>query len=162
MESGLANLRRRIDEVEHEARAVSAVLAVSAVSAVPARSGPAMRFACVLAAIVVLQAGALVAMGVRPESDRTSPAYRTLFRIRPAAAGSRQMPRATIRLVVDDGMAAGRLQALLASLKLQIVGGPGESGIYSLAPLGASGDVDRTIEVLRAAPGVRFAEPASD
>lgn len=113
-----------------------------------------------LAALLVLGAGgtALFRSGL---GDAVRPAaYRTLSSGSPGLEQPRA-PRATIRLVVDDTMPIGRLQALLTSLGLQIVGGPGANGIYSLAPAAGAGtaNLDRQIDTLRAAPGVRFAEP---
>lgn len=113
-----------------------------------------------LAALLVLGAGgtALFRSGL---GDALQPAaYRTLSSGSPGLEQP-QAPRATIRLVVDATMSVGRLQALLTSLGLQIVGGPGANGIYSLAPAAGAGkaDLDKQIDTLRAAPGVRFAEP---
>ncbi|WP_206956619.1 zf-HC2 domain-containing protein [Trinickia acidisoli] len=119
-----------------------------------ARAGGAARSrwawaACGLAAMVLLEAGGLVALGTSPRS----PAYRTL------SSSDARLPQASIRLVVDSSMTVGKLQALLAPLNLQIVGGPNEDGVYSLGTLGPRHDTEKIVAALRAAPGVRFAEP---
>lgn len=102
-----------------------------------------------LAALVLLEAGGLIALGT-PHRDA---AYRTLSS--PDAA----LPRASIRLVVDPSMAVGKLQAVLVPLNLQIVGGPNEDGVYSLGALGRGHEVGKDIAALRAVAGVRFVEP---
>jgi hypothetical protein len=61
-------------------------------------------------------------------------------------------------------MSLGELEALLGRTHLQIVGGPGDGGVYSLAPLSAragSGVQGEALAQLRAHPGVRFAEPVN-
>ncbi|RDV00422.1 zf-HC2 domain-containing protein [Trinickia dinghuensis] len=107
--------------------------------------------ACGLAAMVLLEAGGLVELSA---PHRSSATYHTL------SSPDAGLPQAAIRLVVDPSMTAGKLQALLVSLKLQIVGGPNEDGVYSLGVLGRGHDIEKDIAALRAAPGVRFVEPA--
>ena len=106
--------------------------------------------ACGLAAMVLLEAGGLVGLGT---SHRGS-SYHTL------SVPDAQMPQSAIRLVVDSSMTAGDLQALLVPLHLQIVAGPNEDGVYSLGLLGRGHDIEKDTAALRAAPGVRFVEPA--
>lgn len=122
---------------------------------VPQREGGARGrwawVACGLAAMVLLEAGGLVALGT--SADRGSPSYRTL------SSGDAGLPLASIRLVIDPSMTAGKLQSLLVPLKLQIVGGPNEDGVYSLGAIGSGHDIEKDVEALRAAPGVRFVEP---
>ncbi|KAE8753496.1 hypothetical protein FSO04_44890 [Paraburkholderia madseniana] len=111
-----------------------------------------------LAAMVLVEAGALAVLGGRrpPGEQPQQATYRTL------SEGAAPAHRATIRLVVDDAMTVGRLHALLESQQLEIVSGPGQNGVYSLAPVADAGDVSAQVAVLRAAPGVRFAEPVAD
>ncbi|KVA47881.1 hypothetical protein WI58_34890 [Burkholderia cepacia] len=147
LELGLARLWQRFEEGDQGA-------ARSGTPA-PAR-GRMTALACAVAALVLLEAGALVTLGIDRPADRSSASYRTLSDTESGA------PRATIRLVADSAMTVGRLQALLLPLHLQIVGGPSESGVYSLGPVVAPGDVAKQLAVLRAAPGVRFAEPVDE
>ena len=51
--------------------------------------------------------------------------------------------------------------ALLHSLQLQVVGGPNDVGAYTVAPATTAGKRD-TLQQLRAARGVRLAEPVTD
>ncbi len=127
------------------------------VRAAPARYGAARSWwamaACGLAAMVLLEAGGLVALGTQSGGSRLSAAYRTLSS--PEAA----LPPASIRLVVDPSMTVGKLQALLVPLHLQIVSGPNEDGVYSLGSLERGRSVESDVTALRAASGVRFVEP---
>ncbi|SDI39347.1 zf-HC2 domain-containing protein [Paraburkholderia phenazinium] len=147
VEQGIAHLLHQIDE---QARPLPR-------AAANARWTPHGRRAWVtygLAALVLLETTGLVMFGA--PSRGSSPAvsvYRTL------STPDRSTALATIRLVVDATMPAGQLQALLVPLHLQIVGGPGENGVYSLAPVATPGDVERQVSALRTAQGVRFVEP---
>jgi hypothetical protein len=69
--------------------------------------------------------------------------------------------RATIRAVLAPTLTLGELQSLLGQAQLQIVAGPSDAGVYSLAPLVASVDTTTppALARLRSNPGVRFAEP---
>ncbi len=148
VDRGFAALARRIDEaqrVPRERRSYPRVIRMSG-----ARTGMLVYG---LVALLLLETGALTIMGLRSGGE-SEPAYQTLSEATPPA-------HAAIRLVVDDTMTAGRLRELLASLKLQIVGGPGENGVYSLAARGGAGDVDKALDVLQATSGVRFAESAT-
>ncbi|TAM85205.1 zf-HC2 domain-containing protein [bacterium] len=107
--------------------------------------------ACGLAAMVLLEAGGLVGLGT---SHRNTSSYHTL------SSPDAGLPQAEIRLVVDPSMTAGKLQALLVALHLQIVAGPNEDGVYSLGVIGPGHDIEKDTAALRAAPGVRFVEPA--
>jgi anti-sigma factor RsiW len=148
VERGLARLQRRIEASASERSVRSA-----------RQGAPRSRWAVLaygLAAVVLLETGGLamlsaqLGMGVK----RAEPAYRTLSSPAPSA------PDGTIRLVVDGRMTVGDLQALLVPLNLQIVAGPGEHGIYTIGPAGPGSDnAAQQIETLRAAHGVRFAEP---
>ena len=70
-------------------------------------------------------------------------------------------PRATIRAVLAPTLTLGELQALLGQAQLQIVAGPSDAGVYSLAPMSAqaAAATQPALAQLRAHPGVRFAEP---
>lgn len=141
IERGLDRLMRKVD-----AREQPAVPHVAAGGA--ARSRWAW-VACGLAAMVLLEAGGFLALGV----SHRGAAYRTL------SSPDAGLPQASIRLVVDASMTVGQLQALLVPRNLQIVGGPNEDGVYSVGALGRGHDIEKDVAALRAAPGVRFVEP---
>ena len=83
-----------------------------------------------------------------------APMYRTL------SAPAEGAGRATIRAVLQPTLTLGELQALLERAQLQIVAGPSDAGVYSLAPLSVhAASAQPALEQLRAHPGVRFAEP---
>ncbi|WP_118182938.1 zf-HC2 domain-containing protein [Paraburkholderia phosphatilytica] len=152
VETGLARLWQQIDAADRQPDEDTPVGA-------PAARGASGRWwaavACALGAVVLVQTGGLAVLTAQSTHD--SPArYRTL-----SAQPSDASARATIRLVVDRSMSVGELQGLLASLHLQIVAGPGDSGVYSLSPTSAqaSGNVADQVDALRTASGVRFAEP---
>jgi len=104
-----------------------------------------------LAALVLFETGTLTTWHAR-RAD-----YQTLSAPAPAA------PRATIRLVPAPAMSAGELQDVLHRLGLQVVAGPTEAGVYSLAPAGGrhgkGSDSASQLAALRATPGILFAEP---
>ncbi len=142
VERGLERLLERVDAHEQNAARY-------------ARPGATGRsrwawVACGLAAMVLLEAGGLVGLG----SSHRDGSYHTL------SSPDTGLPQAAIRLVVDPSMTTGKLQALLAPLHLQIVAGPNEDGVYSLGAIGRGHDIEKDTAVLRAAPGVRFVEPA--
>jgi hypothetical protein len=149
VERGLDHLWERFDEEAQPA------VRTGTSSSAPWRSRMT-AIACGLAAIVLLETGALATLGFSRGADSAPANYRTLSEANAGAA------RATIRLVADPAMPVGRLQALLVPLHLQIVGGPSENGVYSLAPVAGPGDVAKQLAVLRGAPGVRFAEPVGE
>ena len=149
VEPGIARLLQQIGEQERPApRAVA-----------NARWAPRGRWAVLtysLAALVVLETTGLAVLGTKSGNANSSAAeYRTL------STPEHSVGVATIRLVVDPAMQAGQLQSLLVPLHLQIVGGPGENGVYSLGPASTPGDIERQVSALRAARGVRFVEPVA-
>lgn len=157
IERGLEKLMRRLNEEEGEPRARrvrgpwyrrSRLVGASSVRTTLIAYG--------LAATVLLEAGALAVMGLQLPGQRPQSGYRTL------SSGAASPHHATIRLVADDTMPVGRLRELLVSQKLQIVSGPGQNGVYSLAPVDSVSDVEVQVAALRRAPGVRFAEPIAD
>lgn len=108
-----------------------------------------------LAAAVVIEGIALSALSAAFWMQ--APVYRTLTAAEPAAM------RPSIRLVPSPAMTLEELQQLLAQSHMQIVSGPSEAGVYSLAPLstGDSSANQLALQRLRAHPGVRFAEPVN-
>jgi hypothetical protein len=86
--------------------------------------------------------------------DRAAP-YTTL------TAASATSPPASIRVVFAPGTAVGDINQLLRGVHGNVVAGPSEAGVYSLAladPSAAA--VEHTIAALRRHRGVLFAEPA--
>lgn len=112
-----------------------------------------------LVAATVIQAIALSALGTAywMRADSAAPVYRTLTAPETGAS------RASIRMVPAPAMTLAELQQLLAQSRLQIVSGPSEAGVYSLAPVpgGDAGASPLALQRLRADPGVRFAEPVN-
>lgn len=117
-----------------------------------------------LLAAVVVEAVGIAALSATLWSRSAAPAgaapnptatYRTL------SAPAVPAPAATIRAVLNSTMRLEGMQALLAQTRLQIVGGPTEAGVYSLAPLSAADAAytGQALAQLRANPDVRFAEP---
>lgn len=160
-EAGLAKLFARIDG----AGAVDAAFDSSANATAPApleetlprrrAAGGPLTYA--LAACVLVQAVGLGWMGsTLARRDAAQADYRTLSLPAPAGAGRAPMAR----VVPDAGMALSDWNALLHRHRLQVVEGPNQVGAYGLAPsAGAAPPADGWLERLRAAPGVRLAEP---
>jgi hypothetical protein len=117
-----------------------------------------------LAAMVVVEAIGLYALGGLLWWHNAPPAappaqYRTLSSPPPAAA------TATVRVVLAPATTLAEFQQLLEQSHLQVVSGPSEAGVYSLAPMVSAKEAEhrdataRTLARLRAHPAVRFAEP---
>jgi hypothetical protein len=110
-----------------------------------------------LAAAVLVQAIGLGALGVKLWSSGDGPAtYHTL-----SQAPSAPVTAGAIRVVPDDGMTLADWNALLHSLQLQVVGGPNDVGAYTVAPARPGQAAQNALQQLRAAHGVRLAEPAT-
>lgn len=136
VEAGLARLWRRID----------------AQAAMQPGAAPARNWVRWLAAAAVLEGVALAGL-IGASIGGPEPGYRT-FSTPPAAVA----PHA-IRAVFAAELPLGELQRLLDRADLQIVGGPTEVGVYTLAPR-PDARQDAALQQLRADPRVRFAEPA--
>jgi anti-sigma factor RsiW len=105
-----------------------------------------------LVAAVLVQAIGIGILGARLWSEQPAPAYRTLSQDAvPTVAGA-------IHVVPDAGMKLAQWDALLRSLRLQVINGPNEVGAYTVVPAG-SASTRETVERLRAAQGIRLAEP---
>jgi hypothetical protein len=123
------------------------------------------RTARLLAAAVVVETIALSALGGARWLQRDTPVapYHTL------SAPEAPTAPASIRAVLSPQMTVAQVQQLLAQAHLQIVAGPTEAGVYSLAPTmpapttrtPTTNDRDpaQALQILRSHPGVRFAEP---
>ncbi|WP_158752544.1 zf-HC2 domain-containing protein [Dyella sp. S184] len=107
-----------------------------------------------LVAVVLIQALGIGTLGLKLWSTGNSPAYRTLSQVPvPVAPGA-------IRIVPDADMTLANWNALLHSLRLQVVGGPNDVGAYTVAPMG-SASTTHTLQQLRATQGIRMAEPVA-
>jgi hypothetical protein len=110
-----------------------------------------------LAAAALVEAVGLAALGtdVLTSHQPVAAGYRTLSAA-PATASS-----ATVRLVLSPALSVGDFQNLLSAVQMQVVAGPSEAGVYSLAPLPGNGrpGTQVVLKRLRANPSVRFAEP---
>jgi anti-sigma factor RsiW len=136
-DAGLARLWQRID----------------AQDAMRPAAGPARAWVGWLAAAVIVEGVALAALiGANVGGDAAE--YRT-FSTPPPAAGP------AIRAVFAADLPLGELQALLERANLQIVAGPTDLGVYTLAPR-PDGHRDAALDLLRGDTRVRFAEPMAD
>ncbi|GGA38737.1 zf-HC2 domain-containing protein [Dyella nitratireducens] len=144
MEAGLQRLLGRLDAPVEAPQHVHA-----------RRSGGWLTRA--LAAAVLIQAIGIGALGLKVWTPGDSATYRTLSQepATPATAGA-------IRVVPDAGMTLADWNALLHSLQLQVVGGPNDVGAYTVAPAASTASQQNTLQQLRAAHGIRLAEPVSD
>jgi len=124
---------------------------------VPQRTANRSLTRWLVAAVVVEAIGlsALTATFVysRNNAQSAAPAaYQTL------SSSSASPSSGTIRAVFAPSLAISDLQRLLEKSRLQIVAGPTEAGVYTLAIAGPE-DRSRALAELRADPAVRFAEP---
>ncbi len=143
--ASLQRLWRRIDGEEEAAPARS-------------RRFAGGSFARGLLLAVLIEAVGIAALSAAlwtRDVPRGAPLYQTL------SAPAESAPRATIRAVLAPTLTLGELQALLGQAQLQIVAGPSDAGVYSLAPMSAqaAAATQPALAQLRAHPGVRFAEP---
>jgi hypothetical protein len=90
-------------------------------------------------------------------NDFTAPRYETLTAETPIAASG-----PVIRLVFHAGVALQDVNALMRAIDAQVVAGPSEAGVYTIAlkDLRAAPDMDEALARLRADPRVVFAEAA--
>ena len=110
-------------------------------------------FTRALVAAVLVQAIGIGALGMRLWSENPGASYRTLSQAAlPAPAGA-------IHVVPDASMKLADWNALLRTLRLQVVGGPNDVGAYTVVPAGSA--EPSTLQQLRASHGIRLAEPVS-
>lgn len=119
-----------------------------------ARRQPAASrwFAAAAAGIVLALGATLVVLG--PWRAGPAAQYRTV------SDQAASLPEGSIRAVFAGELTVSELQQLLQDARLRAVAGPTSSGVYTLAPASGS-DTRAALEVLRAHPGVRFAEPVA-
>jgi hypothetical protein len=119
----------------------------------PVRSRAAGWVTRTLVAAVLVQALGIGALGMKLWSEDSHPLYRTLSETpSPAMPGS-------IHVVPDPGMTLADWDALLHTLGLQVVGGPNDVGAYTVVPQGSTSTTQHVLQQLRAARGIRLAEP---
>jgi hypothetical protein len=135
-EAGLQSLLARIDAPAAEA---------------PVRRSSRLPLA--LAAAVAVQA---VALGLLSLKLWSGDGYQTYTE--PSAAGT---PAAMLRVVPDAAMRLDDWNALLRTSGLSVVDGPNAVGAYTLAASGGEPRLPELLARLRAAPGVRLAEPVA-
>ena len=158
-EAGLAKLFARIDgagEVDAAFDTAETPQEEAPPAAVPRRRAAGSLLTHALAACVLVQAVGLGFMGLNlARRDAAEAGYRTLSQAPATGAGA-----PAVRVVPDAGMALSDWNALLHRHGLQVVEGPNQVGAYGLAPAAGSSPLPAGwLERLRAAPGVRLAEP---
>ncbi|QNH16952.1 hypothetical protein HEP74_02092 [Xanthomonas sp. SS] len=112
-----------------------------------------------LVAAALVQAVGLGVLGVRlSASDQgQGGGYRTLSETAQPLASD------AIRVVPDARMTLADWDAVLRKLQLRVVGGPNGAGAYTVVPVqaGSPAQPQRSVQQLRATPGIRLAEPIS-
>jgi hypothetical protein len=129
-----------------------------------ASRAPVLKWAVAAQALLIVGLiGALWQQAQPPDSDaRIEPRYRTLTSSQGASEA-----RGDVRVVFVRDVTMSDVQQLLREFNLQIVSGPSEAGVYTLARPGAYGaasnatrdKADDTLNRLRADARVVFAEP---
>ncbi|MEZ5461332.1 hypothetical protein [Dokdonella sp.] len=167
--NALQAMNRRIDEAVAQARAAD-VSAPSPSTDVTFAWAHRRRWLAGLAAVVVLQACGLIALGtlLLASRDSADPAARYVT----LSSSTSPAPAASIRLVPSPALRLGDLQSLLDEAGLQIVGSSPGSTILALAPVSGATDADaarsqqerrrrnlESIELLRKKPGILLVEP---
>ncbi|HVI56743.1 MAG TPA: zf-HC2 domain-containing protein [Luteibacter sp.] len=122
----------------------------------PARAAGGSWVTRALVAAVLIQAIGLGTLGAKFWAEGTpQPAYHTL------SQPSAHVPAGAIHVVPDTGMKLADWNALLQSMQLQVIGGPNDVGAYTVLPEGGAAASPQLVQRLRAAPGVRLAEPVN-
>lgn len=121
----------------------------------PVRSRAATWLTRALVAAVLVQALGIGTLGMKLWSEGSTPRYRTLSETpAPTTPGS-------IHVVPDATMTLAHWDALLHALGLQVVGGPNDVGAYTVVPQSATSTEQHVLQQLRAARGIRLAEPVT-
>jgi len=108
-----------------------------------------------LVAAVLVQALGIGVLGARLWSESEHPVYRTL------SQPTQPAPQGAIHVVPDDTMKLADWNALLHGLGLHVVGGPNDVGAYTVVPAAGTAAPDDALRKLRAAHGIRLAEPVA-
>jgi hypothetical protein len=155
-QSGWQKLMQRIDAEEAGAEKPSNVQTLPQQGARPARW---RRWIAIAAGLQVIAIGTvLTAQYARRGHEFTAPRFETLTADSPIASNG-----PVIRLVFHADVALQDMNALLRTVDAQIVAGPSEAGVYTIALKGdrrAVQDFDAALTQLRADPRVVFAEAA--
>lgn len=110
-----------------------------------------------LVAAVVIQAVGIGILSVKIHQEDAAPTYRTYSQPTGAPA-----PAGAIHVIPDAGMKVADWNALVHAMHLQVVGGPNDVGAYTVLPVAGASARDDTLRRLRAAQGIRMAEPVAD
>jgi len=122
----------------------------------PARASGGSWLTRALVAAVLIQAVGLGTLGAKFWAEGTpQPVYRTL------SQDTAAVPAGAIHVVLDSSMKVADWNALLRSMQLQVIGGPNDVGAYTVLPAGGAADSAKAVQRLRAAHGVRLAEPVN-
>ncbi|WP_426688565.1 anti-sigma factor family protein [Rhodanobacter ginsengiterrae] len=113
-----------------------------------------------LVAAVLVQAIGIGALGMKLWSEGGPAPYHTLSES-PSPAGSGTIAAGSIHVVPDASMTLANWNALLHTLGLQVVGGPNDVGAYTVVPRHSTATKPDVLQQLRAARGIRLAEPVT-
>jgi hypothetical protein len=154
-QAGWQKLIQRIDAEDADAEE-----GVDAAPAPAVRSRPLRwpRWAAIAASVQAVALALIFgAQYLEREAAFTAPRYETLTAVDPVAASG-----PVIRLVFHTGVALQDVNAMLRAVDAQVVAGPSEAGVYTIALKNrrASPDIDAALARLRADPRVLFAEAA--
>ncbi|MEV8519101.1 zf-HC2 domain-containing protein [Dyella marensis] len=109
-----------------------------------------------LAAAVVLQALGIGMLGLKLYREQGAADYRTY-----SSQDAAPAPAGAIRVVPDAAMKVADWNTLVHALHLQVVGGPNEVGAYTVVSSGTATTQAEVVRQLRAARGIRMAEPVA-
>jgi hypothetical protein len=141
-ELGLRRLLARID--------------APALATTPSRATGGSWLTRALVAAVLIQAVGLGMLGAKFWAEGTpQPVYRTL------SQDAAPVPAGAIHVVPDSGMKLADWSMLLRSMQLQVIGGPNDVGAYTVMPAGGAAASTQAVQHLRAAHGIRLAEPVN-
>jgi len=132
-------------------------------SPVQRRPDPWVGTRWLVAAVVVEAIGLGIFGAAWLSSSASQPTPTAEYRTVTSPAGA-PPAGAVVRAVFAGGLTLAEMQNLLRDAGLRIVSGPTEAGVYSLAPAQPmdATHVAGALARLRAAHGVRFAEPIGD
>lgn len=142
-----AGLARVMDRIERRERRRRWVAPFRRLRGAAQGHRPLVFAVAVQSLVIVMLTTVLFAMRREPAAS-----YRTLTS---GSAADAVVGTARLRVVFAEDMTLAEMRALLRPLEAQIVDGPGERGIYTLA---VRGTVDEALGTLRGNERVRFAE----
>jgi hypothetical protein len=130
--------------------------------AAPAPAPSHARWRIAAAVVVVVQAVGLAALATRVAVQDARLAAAPVYVTQTAATAPAHGPR--LRVVVDPSLSVANFERLLRAIDAEIVAGPSEAHVYTLAlhATTAPRDVAERAESLRQNPAVRFAEPVDE